>query len=59
MCSSDLLFSHVKNVFPGNEILDPEVPIAFIACSHFFHWCAGSDGLHPACGCCVDMISLI
>lgn len=59
MCSSDLLLSHIENIFPRYEILDPEVPIALIACSHLFQWCTGGNGLHPACRCCVDMISLI
>ena len=61
MCnsSSNLLFPHVENVFPRYEILDPEIAVAVVACSHFFLWGVGADGLHPACGCGFDMISLV
>ena len=59
ICSPDLLFPHIENIFSRYEILDPEIAVAVVACSHFFLWCVGRDGLHPACGCCFDMISLV
>lgn len=54
-----LLFPHVEDVFTRYHVLHPEIPVTFVARSHFFPRCGDGDGLHPARGCCVDMISLI